>query len=219
MWFFLWGILSLFVLGVFLWSTAILQQQKKAWSAFAKKHNFSYEAGKFNEAPVMRGVINGRPLAFFNDSRPTADKRSRQFFTAIELELGSGMPTGAALATATFADFLSTLNMPQTYQPPADGWLPTYVVKTRDAIALAIYLTPSRLKVLQALFAMKTVETLLFFDEEASVLRFELRDPLRSVERLEKLVLRIGQAGQVLAPDQVGSENAPPAQTAVDLPK
>lgn len=186
-----------------------LAAAEKSLVRLRQKAGFNYQPVAFNEPPVMRGFVNGRPITFFNDLRETADARGKRFFTAIELDLGAGMPTGAALATPSFASFLSTLNMPQTLKPEIEGWSPAYVVKTRDAAALTSYLTPARLKVLQALFAMKTVETLLFFDEEASVLRFELSDPLRSVDRLEKLVLRIGQAGNVLAPDQQAP--APPS--------
>jgi len=152
MWIFLWVVLSIFVMGVFFWSMFILQQQKRAWFAFAKKSGLKYEAGAYTDPPVISGIVKGYKVTFFTDSLRTQDVRGRRFVTTIEVEMGDGMPTVAALATQDFADFLSPLRLPLSWQPPGEDWQKNYIIKTRSTDRLVRYLTKARLKVLSDLY-------------------------------------------------------------------
>jgi len=204
MWIFLWVVLSIFVMGVFFWSMFILQQQKRAWFAFAKKSGLKYEAGAYTDPPVVSGIVKGYKVTFFTDSLRTQDVRGRRFVTTIEVEIGDGMPTVAALATQDFADFLSPLRLPLSWQPPGEDWQKNYIIKTRSTDRLVRYLTKARLKVLSDLFSMKNAATLFFFDEQACILRIETPDPLRDPDRMERIAKRVYSAVDVLllAPEE-----------------
>jgi hypothetical protein len=191
MWILLWLVLSVFVLGVFVWSMAILQQQKKAWYAFAKKAGLTYRAGKYTDAPVVTGMVKQFKVTFFTDSLRTKDVRGRRFITTIEVEMGDGMPTMAVLATKDYADFLAPLRLPQTYEPPGTTWGKDFVVRAKSRDFLAAYLTPERVKVLAGLFSMKNSSSIFFFDQLDSILRIETPDPLRDAGKMEKIFRRI----------------------------
>lgn len=198
MWIFLWVVLSIFVMGVFFWSMIILQQQKRSWFAFAKKSGLNYQAGAFTDPPVVSGMVNGYKVTFFTDSLRTQDVRGRRFVTTIEVEMGDGMPTVAAIATQDYAEFLAPLRLPLSWQPPGEEWQKNYIIKTRSTDRLVRYLTAERLKVLSGLFTMKNSATLFFFDEQASILRIETPDPLRDSEKMERIAKRVFSAVDVL---------------------
>jgi hypothetical protein len=198
MWIFLWVVLSMFVMGVFLWSMIILQQQKRAWFAFAKRTGLNYQAGAYTDPPVVSGMVKGYKVTFFTDSLRTQDVRGRRFVTTIEVEMGDGMPTVAALATQDYAEFLSPLRLPLSWQPPGEDWKKNYIIKTRSTDRLVRYLTAERLKVLNGLFTTKNAATLFFFDEQACILRIETSDPLRDADKMERISKRIFSAVDVL---------------------
>jgi hypothetical protein len=83
-WIFLWFIASAFIMGVFGWSLVILQQQKRAWSIFAKKHNLSVK--------ITGAADSSTGTAVINDSLSV----SRAEFIATELER-RGIPSGRLL--------------------------------------------------------------------------------------------------------------------------
>ena len=198
MWFFLWLVLSVFVMGFFLWSMAILQQQKKAWYFFAKKMGFTYKAGKYTDSPVVTGVVKHYKVTFFTDSLRANDIRGRRFVTTIEIEMGGGMPATSVLATKDFGDYLAPLRNTETYQPPGP-WDKSYIVKTKSKEALARYLTPERVKILSGIFSIKNSAGLFFFDSRDCILRIETPDPLRDAERMEKMARRLFTAVDGLA--------------------
>jgi hypothetical protein len=233
MWIFLWIVLSAIVLGIFFWNTAILQQQKKAWAAFAKKMNLVYTPGRFTAPPTITGLVKNYKVSFYTDALPTNDARGQRYITAIEIEMGPGMTTTAALATKEYNAFLAPLSMVQIYTPTVEGWNPENIVKTKDSELLARYLTPERLKTIQTLFSMKGAATLLFFDEQEAVLRIQTTDPLRNAERMEKIARRLFSAADILSPaaeekqkvrqEQKSPENekketAVPASVPADIP-
>ena len=222
MWLFLWLVLSVFVMGFFLWTMAILQQQKKAWYFFAKKMGFTYKAGKYTDSPIVTGMYNNYKATFFTDSLRVNDIRGRRFVTTIEIELGAGMPTTAVLATKDFNDYLAPLRNTQTYQPPGT-WDKSYIVKTKNKEILVRYLTPERVKILSGLFSIKNAASLFFFDPQDCILRIETPDPIRDAERMEKMIRRLFTAvdGLALTPTerrQFAIEALPPDPAATPTP-
>ncbi len=202
MWLAIWILLTAFVLGVSLWSWVILRQQKKAWSAFAVKTGLNYTPGTLMGSPTVTGLVKGRKLSFFTAAQKTNDARGQRYVTVIELEMGSGLPVGAALATKEFSDFLSTLRMDETLELQSPDWDKSYIVKTRNAARLKEYLTPERLKIIHALFSAKNSIALFIFDETDSVIRIETSDPLRKMEQLESLAKKLTAAADKLAPQR-----------------
>lgn len=196
----LWALLSAFIIGVFFWSSLILFQQKRAWAAYAKKNGMMYEAQGVFSSPVVSGKTGAHKLSFFTDVQRTLDVRGQRMVTVIEAEMGVGMPAPAALATKDFKGFISGLNLPDTYEPGVADWKTDYVLQTRDAERLKLYLTPERLKILHGLFSMRNAAVLFFFDTEESVLRIETPDPLRDAVHMEKITKRIVDALDKLRP-------------------
>jgi hypothetical protein len=212
MWIALWVVLSAFVLTIFIWSMQILQQQKRAWSAFAKKGGvFTYIPGKMMESPSLRGGIRGLTVSLYTDIQRTNDIRGQRFVTVIEVEAGKGMPTGAILATRELAPFVASLNFSETMVPVSPNWDESYLIRTRSADRLRAYLTPARIEALHGLFSMKNSVALYFFDEQDSVLRMETPNPLKDAALLEKSINKIvGFAEKLKLTDEEQARYAPP---------
>ena len=191
MWIFLWFVASAFILGVFGWSLLILQQQKRAWAAFAKKYNLAYVSGKLVEAPAIKGAIFGYQAAFFPDVQASQDQRGVRYVTVLEFDLGQGGPTGGVVASENFATFVSGLVFADNLELDSAQWDKNRIVRTRDRDAMRAYLTKDRLDFLNGLMTMKNSSALYFFDEQNSVLHIETTDPIRDAARFEKIVQKI----------------------------
>lgn len=194
MWIALWAAASAFIICVFVWSTFILHQQKKAWEAFAKKHNLAYIPGKISEAPSIKGAVFGYQVAFFPDAQASPDQRSQRFVTVLEFDVGQGMPTGGIVAAADFATFASSLSFSETMPVEFPSWDATRIVRTRDISILKSYLTPERIEFLHSVMSMKNCAVLYFFDEKNAILHIETSDPISNTERLEKITQKITQS-------------------------
>jgi hypothetical protein len=213
----IWLLLSAFIIGVSVWSTQILFQQKRTWSAYAKKHSYDYKPGKMMESPSIAATVDNMRLSLYTDVQRTNDARGERYVTVIEIIMGPGMPTGGALATPELRPFVDSLSFGEIYSPDNfPGWKSAYIVKTRDSKKLKAYLTAARLEVLNALFSMKNSMSLFFFDEEECVLRIETSDPLRRPEHLEKIVRRITESAKKLK--IADAEKEAPASPAPSAP-
>lgn len=194
MWIALWAVASAIILGITAWSFAILQQQKRAWKAFATRHKLEYIPGKTMASPTMRGRVGDHFLSFFTGQEQTNDARGQRFVTIIEIDLRCGLPTAAAIGTAQTRTFVNALRLEFDFVPPPgteDVWSPDYVGRTRSADKLKAYMTRERMAVLHSLFQMKNAVVLFFFDELDSLIRIETNDPLRDDKKIEKIVNRL----------------------------
>lgn len=197
---FLWAVFSAFIVGVFIWSTAILLQQKRAWAAFAAKNGLTYTAGSLFGSPSASGRMGNFKISFFTDVQKTSDVRRQRMVTVIETEMGPVMPVPGALATKEYAEFIAQLALSETFDPGFPEWRADYVLKTRDAGKLKPYLTQERAKTLGGIFSMKNSVALFFFDTHEAVLRIETPDPLRDAVHMEKITKRIIDAMDRLRP-------------------
>lgn len=206
MWLAIWGIFAAFILVFVLWTMMVLFQQKKAWSAFARRRKLKYDPGTFMGSPVITGEIEGCPFSLYTGVQQTDDIRGQRYVTILEFQLGQGMPTGAAIATSDYAGFIDGLVFNQSYDPDLTEWKKEYVVRARSVQNLQAYLNKERLQILHLLFAMKNAAVLFFFDELEAVLRIETSDPLRTEAHLEKIVRRLTEAVSKLAPGKQEKE-------------
>ncbi len=191
MWIFIWVLISVFVLGVFFWSVQILQQQKKAWAAYANKMGLAYESPSFMAPPLVRGFINDYEVNLTTDVQQTNDVRGQRYVTGIEVNMGAGMPTAAAIGTQELEPFINSLTMKEDYKPDFKEWDESFIIRTREKAVIKDYLTDERLKILKTFFSMSNSAVLFFFDEEDCVLRIETSDPMRDVAHLEKIMNNI----------------------------
>ncbi len=178
-------------MGVFGWSLVILQQQKRAWSAFAKKHNLSYLPGKLVEAPAIRGAIFGYQVAFFPDFQATQDQRNQRLITTLEFGLGESGLVGGIVASPDYAAFAASLPYADNIEIDYPGWDKTRIIRTDNPDLFRKYLTPERLEFLQGVMAMKNSTVLMYFDEVDAILHIETTDPIRDAGRMEKVVQKI----------------------------
>ncbi|MFN3828023.1 MAG: hypothetical protein ACK4NR_10425 [Micavibrio sp.] len=191
MWIYIWVIISLFILGVFSWSLLILQRQKKAWSAFAKKYNLSYFPGRIVQAPSVKGAVFGHQIAYFPDQQATQDQRGQRFVTVLEFDVGQGMTTGGLIASPNFATMAANLTFADEILIDYPEWDKNTIVRTRAAQDLRDYLTKDRLEVIHSILSMKNSTALYFFDEQNAIVHIETSDPIYDVERLEKITQKI----------------------------
>lgn len=191
MWIFLWFIASAFIMGVFGWSLVILQQQKRAWSAFAKKHNLSYIPGRVVDAPAIKGAIFGYQIAFFPDTQATQDQRGQRYVTVLEFDLGEPGLAGGLIGSANYATFAAQQPYHDNLDIDYPGWDKTHIVRSDNAPLFRKYLTPARLEFIQGVMAMKNSTALMYFDDRHAILHIETTDPIRDAERFEKIVQKI----------------------------
>lgn len=200
MWIAIWGVFTLFIVVFVGWTLAVLIQQKRTWSGFAKKNKLKYEAPSLMSSPIVSGQYQGYMLTLYTGVQQTDDIRGQRFVTVIELQFGKGMPTGAAIATREFSGFISGLIFDKDYKPALAEWQEEYIARTRDLKNLDAYFTKQRQQVLCKLFGMRNSAALFFFDELEAVLRVESSDPLREINHLEKIIKQIKSAADTLKP-------------------
>lgn len=200
MWIFIWCLVTIFVVGVSLWSFIILRQQKKSWEKFSKKHKFSYTAGRLMDSPYMNGRIDGLPVNFYTDTQTSVEARSSRYVSVVEVEMGEGLPIVAALATEKMHGFVNGLTLTKNVEFEHEGWNESYIARTDNAKKLQKYFTKKRLDTLVKLFTMKGATILFFCDEVDAVLRIETSDPLRDPEKMERIVMRLVRDMKVLMP-------------------
>jgi hypothetical protein len=226
-WFWLlWFVVSAFILSIYAWSLWILYQQKKAWKAFAKKNDLEYRPGRLTEPPFVTGKYRKHKIFLYTSIQETADVRGQRFVTAIEIELGQGLPVPAALGTKEVGYLIMNLRFNMEYEPDSEHWKNSYVLRTTNTAMLDKYLTKERLETIGKLFAMNSASVLFFFDPVEAVLRIETSDPLRDSTRIEKIIDRILRDVEKLktsAEEQKEIENAanaapPPGSVEIELP-
>ena len=201
MWIALWFLLSAFVLGVAGWSYMILRQQKRAWAAFAKRHNLTFKRGTIFGPPLMEGVMGNYYVSFFIGRQDTNDARSHRYVTVIEINLRVGLPTSAAIGTKETTGVVNILPLEFNVPPPegATLWDKDWPARARDPGKFYAYMTPARVEALKNVFTTKGVMALFFFDELDTLLRIETSDPLRDDKKLDKAMARIlGEAEKFL---------------------
>ena len=128
MWLYIWIVLSLFVLISFGWSLFVLYQQKHSWRQFAGKRKFEYDHGKVMESPSMKGFINDYVVNIYTGRQQTADARGQRQVTVIEIEMGGGLPTTAAISTKDYTAFIANMIMSDSYKPDYKDWDSDYIV-------------------------------------------------------------------------------------------
>lgn len=200
MWIIIWAIFAFLMLGFAAWNMMIMFQQKSAWKQLSEKRKLNYEPTGFMTSPNVHGKLDKAFFSLFSGVQQTEDVRGQRFVTAIEFQMGKGLPTGGALGTKQMKPFIDTLIFSETYEPEIEEWKDDYVLRVRDEEGAQAYLTEERLKALCSVFRMTNATVLFFFDELEAVLRVETSDPLRNAEKLDKIVARLLEVVKTLTP-------------------
>ncbi len=198
-WFTLWVFITVFIMGIFFWSMAILFRQKQAWAVFAKRHQMAFTPNAFFRSPAMRGAIHGFVTTVFSEEQTTQDNRGRRFRTVVQIDLPVGMPVEGVVTSPELRSFANMMQLPQDLVPSATDWNKNIVFKTANVEKMLPFLTPERVKTLNAIMSAKSVNCIFVYNERETLLRFETADPLDDVEKIEKFVSKTLESAKILS--------------------
>lgn len=201
-WLVFWVFFSVFIMGIFFWSTQILMRQKTAWRQFAKRHGLTYDSRAVLASPAVGGFYRSYGLAIFSEEQLDGDSRGHKFRTIIQMELPAGMPTEGVVATQSLSEMASLLELEEVYTPENGAWDSSIYLKTKDVEKMRAYLTSQRVAALNALMTAKGLGALFIFNEKETLLRIETAEPLDNADRLEKLVNKICDTADKLLVDK-----------------
>lgn len=188
-WIALWVALSVFVVGIFVWTTRALFDQKAAWKKFAAARGLAYTPGKFLQSASVRGTVSGYEFYLTSEERIAPDMRGRKFVTLVQFGLPHTMPGPGAVGSGDFRDFIRAVEAKDVLNLHYAGWEDGQVLAKTDAIdVVKPYFTPERLRVLDALIKQKGVSVLYAFDLNGCYLRLETVDPMLKPGQLDKLI-------------------------------
>ncbi len=191
MWIFIWLLLSAILLGATGWSLRILLTQKKAWEAYAKSRNFTYNAGTFMGPAEMSGVIGDYKLSFFTGERQGVDIRTRRYVTVMEIDLVEGVVDGGVMGTQEMLPFMQSLDKLQPYQVEGPGWEAGLFAFIKNPESVKAYLTSERIEVVSNILKTKNADSLIVFHDKELVVRLETSDPMQDAQKIDKIVTRI----------------------------
>lgn len=188
----IWLALSVFIFGVFFWTTKALILQKATWKAFAARHKLKYIPNKFLQSAVLAGQIDGNDFSLASEERDTMDMRGRKFVTVIQFTLPARMPVAGVVGSGDYRDFVRSLAAKDDIPMAYEGWAEGQVLgRTDDLEKLSGYFTPERMKVIDTLVKQKNVSMLFLFDDRSTFLRLETIDPMLKPGQLDKLIEKL----------------------------
>ena len=186
-WIFIYILIVVFILAMFFWSQIILQQQKKAWRDFAKKHDLVFKKAGFFEAGAVEGNYKKNRIGIFSEG--IVDENSRgmvKYRTVIEIIFGYGMPGTGAIGNMAAMRIIEGLNFGPTHHPEHADWNKSHLVTASDRDFLMAYLTPNRITKLNSFLNMPNAVALLVYDNQDVFLRVETSDPMKDLKKIEK---------------------------------
>lgn len=189
-------------MGAFVWSTVILQRQKKAWADYAKKHDLTYVPGRFMDSPAMSGMIGSYFVSCFAAVRDPQDMRARRWVSVVEVKFPAGLVGSGAVGTKDMLLFLEGLEGLSPMLVHSSEWREAYHFYTREPEIAKAYLTDQRVKHLAALLGVKNAAVLLLYDENEAIARVETPDPIKDVEKIEKVVSFVTKHAEKLLVDE-----------------
>ncbi len=214
----MWLILSAFVIGAFVWSTRILQTQKRAWGSFASKYSLNFEKGRAFSSPVVRGLFQDLTLHIYSEEQLAPDTRGSRFRSVVELMGKSAMPMSGAIASGDYVHLVSNLDLKEGVLPASGIWSGKYLAKTDNKAEMEALLTEECIASLNRLLKIERASFLVIFDRSDLLLRYETGDPLHDPRRLDKLVKLMAEmhaslqkpAPQAESKPEAGQEQPPP---------
>lgn len=199
-WFMLWVFLTVFVVGIFLWSTVILLRQKRAWEVFAKRHQMAYSPNGFFRSPAMRGSLRGFMTTIFSEEQVTEEAKGRKFRTVVQMELAGGMRTQGVVTSPELRPFAAIMRLKIDVLPDLPEWNKGIVFQAGVPELLSGYLTPERVKLLNTIMSSKNIGCIFVFNETETMLRFETPDPLDDPEKVERFMTKALETARILSP-------------------
>ncbi len=218
-WFFVWVVLTVFILGMFFWSAEILFKQKKAWRKLALKLGLSYTPNSLLKSPRIEGVYNGYSVLLYSEEQPSNDSSRKIFRSVMLIGFQEGFPTGAALASAGRRDFIEALKVEEVHKPEYKGWNGSVVFHTQDDETLSKFMNEKRYAALNKLMNLKDKETILIFDDKEGYYRMETFDPLTDDGVVLKMLDKFTSELEVLRPTKEDKKLYPKSKPSKSKPR
>lgn len=201
-WFLLWLLLSVTLLYFLAWTLFILVKQKRAWKAYAEKHDLRYQSDALMQSPRLDGVLDGYTVSLFSAEHTRGDARRARKLTAIEVQLTSEMPFDGAIASEGMVDVVKSMTFKDEVKPDSKGWKSTLIAATDHKAAMQRYLTPKRLKALYALMKIKNAWVILAFRNDMVLLRIDTPYALENSDKVDELLNRMIKVAKALELDK-----------------
>lgn len=194
-WFLLWFVLSVILLGATTWSTIILFQQKRAWRAYAKAKGLDYDAGKMFSPCTIEGAIGDYNLAFFTATQQYEDERKNRQLTVMQVTANVPFVEAIAAGTKVMMPFLKSLESTTPHNMEEKKWRKGNLIRSQNKASVNAYLTEERVLMLNQILSMPNADILVLLDQNEGVFRFETSNPLKSEKQIDvvinKLIARI----------------------------
>lgn len=198
-WFVLWFMLSLTLLGIFVWTYYTLIQQKKAWKTFAKRNKLKYKAAHPLRSATVEGKIEGFDFILASEEQITQDVAGRRFTSVMLVELG-GLPMQGVIASSHMQGFVNFANLPEKIRDIHEIWNNANFIHTDRRAVMRAYLTETRIKALNSLMKLKNGMVLYVFNQEKGILRLETIDPLLDPDKIETIIKKLFRVVKVVSP-------------------
>jgi len=202
-WWLLWAVLSFILLGATVWSLAILQQQKKTWSEFAKRRGLLFKKGKFSAPCEVEGTADGMHISLFSATQQKEDARKNRQLTVLQIKYPKSFVDSFAAGTGEMLPFLNSLGSISPHPLEDKNWDKTnHHIYSRNKEAVKKYLTEERVTLLNKILKVGNSDNVIVMEPEEVVFRFETSNPLTDLSQLDAMVSKLVAAMKKLEPDE-----------------
>jgi len=198
----LWVFFAVFILGTFMWTVQILLRQKSVWEQFSKRYSLEFSRNALLKSPSLKGMFRDMYISVFSTEIEENNRSARKYRTVIQFDMKPGVPTEGIIASPGYRNFALGLGISRDYVPAAPDWNRGILIRCEEPEKLESYLTPERVKAINALFSIKNSGAVLIFTPSETFFRFDTADPLDEISRCEKFITKVVDAAKILDPIQ-----------------
>ncbi len=190
-WFLIWFLLAVIILGATTWSTIILIKQKQAWKSFAEKNGLSFNANKFFESPTMEGKIGEYSFSFFTAVQQNEDSRKDRQIIVAQINTSFPFFDGVAAGTEKMRPFIESLEVTKPYKVEKGNWDKAHLIRVQNESAMSKFLTEERVNILNELLKFPKADVVILLDRNEGVFRFETSNPLQYEDKIDSFAKKI----------------------------
>lgn len=190
LWIALWAGLSIFIMGVFFWTTRALISQKQVWAAFARRRGFKWNGRKWLQGPVLMGRTGDYDVYISSEERDRPGLKGRHFVTILQLSKTHIMPGSSAIGTGDYGAFVDGMGVQDEMLLPFSDpdVIARATCRSEDAAQVQGFWTSHRTMLLENLIKQSRINILFLFDKSDVLLRVETVDPMLKEGQLDRFV-------------------------------
>lgn len=196
----IWFLISLTIFGLFLWSTGILESQKKAWKQFAEKHGFQYNQGRKLASAVVNGTEDPYDVRLFSSREQDENARIHSFITIMELSFPNPMNQKGLIATTGYESDIEDVSFLERLNEHPLSKQENLFLLAENAETMQAFLTPKRISAIKDFLRLSKAPKMILFTDDRTVMEFQTVNPLDNLGQIEKLYKRLQNiAGRIAA--------------------